>query len=419
MATLGRLDGESSRCHTPDPPVLRDSSWAREDGNSWSGARTLSRVAKANEDEWQHDGSGAETPERVAKANEDLKITLQMLGAEVVEKLRDFNTAPPPGLCMPAAKNCRGKNVVEEVMSMNLTQPWGAAPSSMSRLLPHLHSEPMFIGWDHNDQGAVSKAKSVKPPMKEQLVSEGDVGLSLSCCPSVRRGKMEINGGRSPAACQRATQTSKNKSGSQQELFAGAGAGSEDARLKEARSLATKLVTLLGGADPFANKAENGKVVAPKFPAGAMQHLRSCRSLGQEARSSSGGAIYSAAAWDLQGQGVGDSTRGAGYSAVAQDMQGSHANRPPVSSFDALTTVSPVLSNLAWDRNQEELPGPGASPQQTTLVVSQGSLGHPHSCGPPCKFATSAKGCKDGQVCSHCHLCRWSRYRARLQQAAK
>jgi len=39
---------------------------------------------------------------------------------------------------------------------------------------------------------------------------------------------------------------------------------------------------------------------------------------------------------------------------------------------------------------------------------SCGSAGHPTSCGPPCKYNTKPKGCKDGPSCNHCHLCRWS-----------
>lgn len=42
---------------------------------------------------------------------------------------------------------------------------------------------------------------------------------------------------------------------------------------------------------------------------------------------------------------------------------------------------------------------------------SAGSLGHPYSCGPACKYASKArigKGCKDGTDCTHCHLCVWS-----------
>jgi hypothetical protein len=39
-------------------------------------------------------------------------------------------------------------------------------------------------------------------------------------------------------------------------------------------------------------------------------------------------------------------------------------------------------------------------------VVSQGSIGHPYQCGPPCKYAMKNK-CKDGMSCTHCHLCKW------------
>jgi hypothetical protein len=41
--------------------------------------------------------------------------------------------------------------------------------------------------------------------------------------------------------------------------------------------------------------------------------------------------------------------------------------------------------------------------------VSVGSIGHPHSCAPACKYNGKKAGCKDGQLCDRCHLCRWTR----------
>jgi len=41
-------------------------------------------------------------------------------------------------------------------------------------------------------------------------------------------------------------------------------------------------------------------------------------------------------------------------------------------------------------------------------LSSAGSVGHPHSCGGPCKFHTQKK-CKEGASCSRCHLCHWTR----------
>mmetsp|Transcript_70465 Transcript_70465/g.199847 ORF Transcript_70465/g.199847 Transcript_70465/m.199847 type:complete len:225 (+) Transcript_70465:65-739(+) len=51
--------------------------------------------------------------------------------------------------------------------------------------------------------------------------------------------------------------------------------------------------------------------------------------------------------------------------------------------------------------------------ERTTVTplcpFSSGSVGHPHECGGPCKYASKARGCKDGRACSRCHLCRWRR----------
>jgi len=53
-----------------------------------------------------------------------------------------------------------------------------------------------------------------------------------------------------------------------------------------------------------------------------------------------------------------------------------------------------------------------------TMVIppqsSVGSLGHPFTCASPCKYVGRKKGCRDGQNCSDCHLCRWTRRTATL-----
>ncbi|CAK0801050.1 unnamed protein product, partial [Prorocentrum cordatum] len=40
---------------------------------------------------------------------------------------------------------------------------------------------------------------------------------------------------------------------------------------------------------------------------------------------------------------------------------------------------------------------------------SVGSIGHPRSCGRPCKYAGKPKSCKVGYLCDRCHLCHWTR----------
>jgi len=52
--------------------------------------------------------------------------------------------------------------------------------------------------------------------------------------------------------------------------------------------------------------------------------------------------------------------------------------------------------------------------QSHVLVVSVGSVGHPHSCAGACKFAKKkSRGCKDGSACLRCHLCIWTRRSSR------
>jgi hypothetical protein len=45
---------------------------------------------------------------------------------------------------------------------------------------------------------------------------------------------------------------------------------------------------------------------------------------------------------------------------------------------------------------------------------SLGSKGHPMSCGQACKYYWQSKGCKDGLLCTHCHLCPWVDPRKRV-----
>ncbi|CAK0893665.1 unnamed protein product, partial [Prorocentrum cordatum] len=42
-------------------------------------------------------------------------------------------------------------------------------------------------------------------------------------------------------------------------------------------------------------------------------------------------------------------------------------------------------------------------------LVSAGTLGHPTSCGAPCKYVRRKAGCRDGASCQSCHVCQWHR----------
>mmetsp|Transcript_64736 Transcript_64736/g.208479 ORF Transcript_64736/g.208479 Transcript_64736/m.208479 type:complete len:459 (-) Transcript_64736:184-1560(-) len=41
------------------------------------------------------------------------------------------------------------------------------------------------------------------------------------------------------------------------------------------------------------------------------------------------------------------------------------------------------------------------------VTVSQGTVGHPHTCGPPCRYARRGAGCRGGASCRWCHECPW------------
>lgn len=42
-----------------------------------------------------------------------------------------------------------------------------------------------------------------------------------------------------------------------------------------------------------------------------------------------------------------------------------------------------------------------------SLAKSVGSIGHPYVCAPACRYIRRKGGCKDGDKCFCCHLCRW------------
>mmetsp|Transcript_30794 Transcript_30794/g.55090 ORF Transcript_30794/g.55090 Transcript_30794/m.55090 type:complete len:377 (+) Transcript_30794:73-1203(+) len=108
-----------------------------------------------------------------------------------------------------------------------------------------------------------------------------------------------------------------------------------------------------------------------------------------------------AASWSLQGtrHGMYDEDISAKSMAVssyrrAPDLldRGTHDVPPPPSGFPSFGTRSPAEDIVLDD-----------------AYISQGSVGHPHRCSAPCKYALKSRGCKDGVDCTHCHLCTWRR----------
>lgn len=52
-------------------------------------------------------------------------------------------------------------------------------------------------------------------------------------------------------------------------------------------------------------------------------------------------------------------------------------------------------------------------PPVPEIANNAGSVGHPENCGLACKFARKARGCKDGDDCVRCHICRFKPPRKR------
>jgi len=45
--------------------------------------------------------------------------------------------------------------------------------------------------------------------------------------------------------------------------------------------------------------------------------------------------------------------------------------------------------------------------EKKETLLSLGSEGHPNRCAAPCKYHWKKRGCKDGALCTRCHVCVW------------
>ena len=62
---------------------------------------------------------------------------------------------------------------------------------------------------------------------------------------------------------------------------------------------------------------------------------------------------------------------------------------------------------------------PQGPPDKVPSQVSIGTVGHPTSCGPACRYVKRKGGCRDGTACSHCHLCFWVRQKDEQQSTRR
>lgn len=75
--------------------------------------------------------------------------------------------------------------------------------------------------------------------------------------------------------------------------------------------------------------------------------------------------------------------------------------QPPPAAAPAAHMQPDAAVHRAVQQNQQ----PPADGSQ----ISEGTAGHPYSCALACKFFGTARGCKDGVKCPHCHVCPWKR----------
>lgn len=69
--------------------------------------------------------------------------------------------------------------------------------------------------------------------------------------------------------------------------------------------------------------------------------------------------------------------------------------------------------------NWQPLRAPNPKHSQVPSLVSMGTVGHPVSCGTPCRYVKRKGGCRDGSACLNCHLCFWVRHQEEQQVARR
>lgn len=91
---------------------------------------------------------------------------------------------------------------------------------------------------------------------------------------------------------------------------------------------------------------------------------------------------------------------------LQQKISEMHEGQGP--RLQASSHTSPMEDKVISSR---ELPAPVVhpNPPESSEAPSIGSIGHPRTCGPACKYWFKPRGCKDGVNCTHCHLCAWHR----------
>jgi len=388
------------------------------------------------------DGSGSQTPRFICKVDmDDLQGKLKSLQSETERNFSLFG-GPPPGL---SSSSILDADVMKVAMSTNLQAPYpafSAVPPS-----PDPHPELQFV---RNDRVPALKAKPMMSRMMpEQVVSKGSVGHPFKCAPACKYVKRKdgCRDGEDCPNCHHCFWAKAHAAAGEGDSLA-TPQGEDDARLREAKSLANQLVSLLGGEEPFGVKAQ--ATVKPDVSLGTMGHPHTCAEPCKYVRRK-GGCMYGnacknchACLWSRpsgqKAEAEAPSFFGTSYGEAVPSGQKAEAEAPNffgTSYGEAVQygqepgslinrndlfidpDAAPILStNPAWGHPQA-FPEPQSAPQQVPQPMpkqlvpwcaSIGSMGHPYSCGPACKYAMKAKGCKDGAMCDHCHLCRWTRY---------
>eukprot|EP00931_Biecheleriopsis_adriatica_P107100 TRINITY_DN8142_c0_g3_i1.p1 TRINITY_DN8142_c0_g3~~TRINITY_DN8142_c0_g3_i1.p1 ORF type:complete len:468 (+),score=77.64 TRINITY_DN8142_c0_g3_i1:74-1405(+) len=242
-----------------------------------------------------------------------------------------------------------------------------------------------------------------------QVISRGSVGHPISCAPACKHVKRK-GGCREGVECPNCHECFWSKDGKKGDLAE-------------------------GSSDPTETQQNVPQVQAPQLSLGTFGHPYNCGKPCKYVRRKGGCMHGSKCVKCHQCQWRRDTENGNKIKDDSCDIEGFGAldrtgtDRTTLLLDELVVEETEVMSMPVLSTQPEALVRPSGAPglepdvlvmpgvasslhstQDSFQPLSVGSIGHPETCGPPCKYAKKARGCKDGNLCTHCHECKWNRY---------
>eukprot|EP00931_Biecheleriopsis_adriatica_P107097 TRINITY_DN8142_c0_g2_i1.p1 TRINITY_DN8142_c0_g2~~TRINITY_DN8142_c0_g2_i1.p1 ORF type:complete len:295 (+),score=50.04 TRINITY_DN8142_c0_g2_i1:688-1572(+) len=267
----------------------------------------------------------------------------------------------------------------------------------------------------------VNEVHKVPPPKQtraeaadpsEKVISQGSVGHPMTCAPACKYVKRK-GGCREGVDCPNCHECFWSRDGKKGDV-AFEGDPAEETQQKVSGVVKVPPLSLGTIGHPY-NCEKPCKYVRRK---GGCMHGLKCVQCHQclWRRDTEGGTKIKDVSCDVEGFGALDREGTDRSTLLFDDLM---VGGPEVMSMPVLSTQPEVLTTPSGTPSLEPevlvMPevasclDPRSREPLKFMQFSVGSIGHPLTCSPPCKYAMKAKGCKDGNLCTHCHQCRWIR----------